>query len=176
MKRILLFLYFFIFKNLPSSYFPMGRTFNALRIGILRQLVTIGKNNVIQNGFRFGMKDVLTIGDNCQINEDVYIQSAIIGNYVLIAQNVAILAVTHNFDSIDIPIIKQGSTKPEPVIIEDDVWIGRNVVVMPGIRLGKGSIIGTGAVVTKDVAPYAIVGGVPAKLIRYRNNNNIAEA
>lgn len=171
MKRILLFSYFLIFRNLPSSYFPMGRLFNSLRVGVLRKLVTVGKNNVIQKGFRFGMKDILTIGDNCQINEDVYIQSAIIGNYVLIAQNVSLLAVTHKFDSIDVPVIMQGSTKPDPVIIEDDVWIGRNVVVMPGIRLGKGSIVGTGAVVTKNVSPYAIVGGVPAKIIRYRNNN-----
>jgi acetyltransferase-like isoleucine patch superfamily enzyme len=162
MRRILLFL-----------YFCMGSVFNALRVGVLRQLITIGKNNVIQHGFRFGMKDILSIGDNCQINENVYIQSAIIGNYVLIAQNVAILAVTHQFASVDIPIIKQGSTKPAPVIVEDDVWIGRNVVVMPGITLGKSSIIGTGAVVTKDVPPYAIVGGVPAKIIRYRNNNNV---
>ncbi|WP_374754826.1 DapH/DapD/GlmU-related protein [Dyadobacter psychrophilus] len=69
------------------------------------------------------------------------------------------------------PIILQGSTKPNPVRLEDDVWIGRNVILMPGIVIGKGAIIGAGAVVTKDVPQYAIMGGVPAKLIRYRNKN-----
>ncbi|MVN22039.1 acyltransferase [Mucilaginibacter arboris] len=168
MRQFLLFLYYFIFKNLPSSYFPLGYIFNFLRVGILKRIIIIGQNNYIQSGFRFGMKDVLTIGNNCQINENVYIQSAIIGNHVLIAQNVAILAVTHVFDSTYMPIIKQGSTKANPVVIDDDVWIGRNSVIMPGIKLGKGSIIGAGAIVTKNVPSYAIVGGIPAKIIRYR--------
>ncbi|SKC18987.1 maltose O-acetyltransferase [Dyadobacter psychrophilus] len=171
MRKIFLVLYYTIARNLPASYFPMGRFFNLLRISILRRLIIIGKNNCIQPGFRFGMRDTLSIGDNCQINENVYIQSAIIGSYVLIAQNVSILAVTHEFSSTDMPIILQGSTKPNPVRLEDDVWIGRNVILMPGIVIGKGAIIGAGAVVTKDVPQYAIMGGVPAKLIRYRNKN-----
>ncbi|TLV03228.1 CatB-related O-acetyltransferase [Dyadobacter luticola] len=168
MRKLLLIIYYFIIKNLPSSYFPLGSIFNALRVGILRKIIVVGKNTTIQTGFRFGMRDILTIGDHCQINEDVYIQSARIGNYVLIAQNVSMMAVTHHFESTDIPIIKQGSTKADPVIIEDDVWIGRNVIVMPGITIGKGAIVGAGAVVTKNVPSYAIVGGVPAKVIRYR--------
>jgi len=165
--------YYLIIKKLPSSYFPFGHFFNTLRMAILKRIIKVGKNNCIEAGFRFGMKDILIIGNNCEINEDVYIQSAIIGNYVLIAQRVAILAVTHKFDSLEVPIIKQGSTKANPVIIEDDVWIGRNVVVMPGLRLGKGSIIGAGAIVTKDVPKYAIVGGVPAKIIRYRGETTV---
>jgi len=168
MRKFWLIIYYLLFRNLPSSYFPLGKLFNFLRVGTLKKIIRIGENNCIQTGFRFGNKDVLTIGNNCQINENVYIQSAIIGNYVLIAQNVAILAVTHLFDSTDIPIMMQDSTKAKPVIIEDDVWIGRNAVVMPGLTLGKGSIIGAGAVITKNVPPYAIVGGVPAKIIRYR--------
>ncbi len=168
MRKLLLVFYYFFLRNLPSSYFPMGKIFNILRVGALKKLIIIGKNNTIQTGFRFGMKDILIIGDNCQINENVYIQSATIGNNVLIAQNVAILAVTHKFDSLDMPIRQQGSTEPKFVTINDDVWIGRNVVIMPGINIGTGAIIGAGAVVTKDVQPYAIVGGVPAKIIRYR--------
>lgn len=168
MRKIWLLVYYCFIKQLPSNYFPLGNFFNFLRVGTIKKLVTVGKSTVIQTGFRFGMKDVIKIGSNCQINEDVYIQSAIIGDYVLIAQRVAILAVTHNFSSKEIPIIQQGSAKADPVIIEDNVWISRNVVVMPGIRLGTGSIVGAGAVVTKDVPPYAIVGGVPAKIIRFR--------
>lgn len=146
----------------------MGKIFNALRVGILKRLFIIGKDTYIQSGFRFGMRNVISIGNNCQVNENVYIQSAIIGNYVLIAQNVAILSVTHLFGALDVPIRKQGSTKSCPVTIEDDVWVGRNAIVMPGLTIGRGAVIGAGAVVTKDVPAYAIVGGVPAKLIKYR--------
>lgn len=169
MKSISLLLYYVFFRHLPSTYFPMGRLFNWLRVSCLKRIIVVGKNNVIQSGFRFGLKDTVKIGNNCQINEDVYIQSAVIGDHVLIAQHVALLAVTHNFENLDMPILEQGSTKPNPVVVEDKVWIGRNVIVMPGIRLGKGSIIGAGAVVTKSVPAYAIVGGVPAKVLKYRN-------
>lgn len=168
MRKILLLLYYLIFKNLPSSYFPMGKLFNFLRVATLKKIIVMGENNTVQSGFRFGMRDVIVIGNNCQINEDVYIQSARIGDYVLIAQNVSILAVTHNFESLDIPVMLQGSTPPQPVIIEDNVWLGRNVIVMPGIVIEKGAIVGAGAVVTKNVPANAIVGGVPAKIIRYR--------
>ena len=65
-------------------------------------------------------------------------------------------------------MLLQGDTAIEPVIIEDDVWLGRNVVIMPGVHIAKGAIVGAGAVVTKDVPAYAVVGGVPAKIIQSR--------
>ncbi|WP_083936580.1 acyltransferase [Arcticibacter svalbardensis] len=173
MKKVYLVLYYFFIKHLPSNYFPMGKLFNYLRVGVLSKLIKIGNNTVIQSGFRFGMRHTVSIGSNCQINENVYIQSAIIGDYVLIAQNVSLLAVTHKYDSLDIPMSLQGSTKASPVIIESDVWIGSNVVVLPGIRIGKGSVVGTGSVVTKNIAPYAVVGGVPAKIIKFRVSSKI---
>ena len=168
-KKASLLFYYLIARNLPSSYFPLGRSFNSIRVFLLKRIIEIGDNTSVQSGFQFGLRDVVKIGNNCQINEDVYIQSAIIGNYVLVAQRVALLAVTHHFDDVNTPIIMQGSTPVNPPIVEDDVWLGRNVVVMPGIRIGKGAIVGAGAVVTRDVPAYAIVGGVPAKLIRYRD-------
>jgi acetyltransferase-like isoleucine patch superfamily enzyme len=169
MKKLFLITYYLLLKNLPSSYFPMGKVFNALRVGVLKKLFTIGAHTTIESGFKFGLRDIVIIGSHSQINEDVYIQSAIIGNYVLIAQRVAILSVTHHFESAIVPIKLQGSTNSSPVIIADDVWIGRNAIIMPGLIIGKGAVIAAGAVVTKDVPPYAIVGGVPAKIIKYRN-------
>jgi len=169
MKKLFLITYYLVIKNLPSSYFPFGKSFNYLRVGLLKRFFIIGQHTTIESGFKFGMKDVLIIGSHSQINEDVYIQSAIIGNYVLIAQRVAILSVTHHFDSVIVPIRLQGSTKSSPVIIADDVWIGRNAIIMPGLIIGKGAVVAAGAVVTKDVPPYAIVGGVPAKIIKFRN-------
>jgi maltose O-acetyltransferase len=167
-KNLLLILYYAFLRFLPASYYPLGRLFNKLRVAGLRGIIGIGKKTIIQPGFRFGLKNSVQIGNHCQINEDVYIQSATIGNYVLIAQKVALLAVTHKFGNMEVPIVLQGSTDVNPVIVEDDVWIGRNVVVMPGIRIAKGAIVGAGAVVTKDIPAYAIAGGVPAKVIRFR--------
>lgn len=68
----------------------------------------------------------------------------------------------------DIPMFRQGDSVPRPVIISDDVWIGARVTILPGVHIGKGAIIGAGAVVTKDVPEYAVVGGNPAKIIKYR--------
>ena len=146
----------------------MGKFFNWFRVSLLKRNITIGKKTLVQTGFRFGLKHKIIIGKECRINENVYIQSAIIGDYVLIAPNVAILASSHVYKDKSIPIIYQSETIINPVIIEDNVWIGRNVIIMPGIRIGKGAIIGAGAVVTKDVPPEAIAGGVPAKVLKYR--------
>jgi acetyltransferase-like isoleucine patch superfamily enzyme len=175
MRNFFLIIYYLIAKHLPSNYFPMGAFFNSLRIFILKNIISIGNKTVIQSGFRFGLKETLIIGSNCEINENVYIQSAVIGNFVLIAQNVSLLATTHNFRKKDVPIIQQGFTKNNPVIVEDDVWIGRNVIVLPGIRLGKGAIVGAGAVVTKDVSSYSIVGGIPAKIIGERTELSVID-
>ena len=168
MKRIYLILYFFIGKHLPSSYFPFGKFYNKFRIFTLKHHIIIGKKTLIQSGFRFGAKNKLIIGNECRINENVYIQSAVIGNYVLIAPNVAILASSHIFNDITMPIVFQGDTKINPVIIEDDVWIGRNAIIMPGVHIGKSAIVGAGAVVTKNIPSRAIAVGIPAKVIKYR--------
>lgn len=81
--------------------------------------------------------------------------------------DVVILTHTHNIDRVDIPMGKQGS-RVARVIIGDDVWIGMRSIIMPGVKIGNGAVIGAGAVVTKDVPDFAIVGGVPAKIIKFR--------
>ena len=91
----------------------------------------------------------------------------VIGNYVMIGPNCNILTANHGFSGWEESMIAQ-PVKCGPVIIGDDVWLGANVVVLPNVRIGRGAIVGANAVVTKDVEAYSIVGGVPAKLIRYR--------
>lgn len=81
--------------------------------------------------------------------------------------DVSILTHTHNIERTDIPMGQQGMRVSE-VIIGNDVWIGMRVVIMPGVRIGIGVVIGAGAAVTKDVPDYAIVGGVPARIIKFR--------
>ncbi|HTD99694.1 MAG TPA: acyltransferase [Mucilaginibacter sp.] len=167
-KKFSLLLYYFIANRLPSSFFPLGKMFNKIRVALASNFLKIGKNCKIQPRVNFGDGNSIIIGDHCMINENVYIQQAVIGNYVMIAPNVALYANTHIYESKDIPMALQGKSIEQPCIIEDDVWIGRNAVIMPGVRIGTGSIIGAGAVVTKDVEPYCVMGGVPAKLIKKR--------
>jgi len=92
-----------------------------------------------------------------------------IGEHVMIADAVSIRDTDHVFEDIKRPMAHQGVVS-HPVVIEDDVWIGRGATILKGVRIGKGSIIAAGAVVTKDVAPYSIMGGIPARLIRARHD------
>jgi galactoside O-acetyltransferase len=94
--------------------------------------------------------------------------SIIIGNNCLIGPNVIFRTASHKFDRVDTPIWQQGH-KIGNIILEDDVWVASNVVIIGNVKIGKGAIIGAGAVVTKDIPPYAIAYGVPAKVSRFRN-------
>lgn len=106
------------------------------------------------------------------INKDVFLGSnpcgLTIGNYVQIAPYVWIMNAIHEYESLDKPMYEQKGYKTGRIIIKDDVWIGLRAIIMPGVTIGTGAVIGAGAVVTKDVPPYAVVGGVPAKVIKYR--------
>ena len=102
------------------------------------------------------------LGVNCSVHGPLKI-----GNNVMMGPNVTILTHTHNIERTDIPMGQQGMRVAE-VVIGNDVWIGMRVVIMPGVKIGNGAVIGAGAVVTKDVPDFAVVGGVPAKIIKYR--------
>lgn len=90
-----------------------------------------------------------------------------LGRYNMIGPHVMLAGGSHNFEDTSIPMRFQGGTT-KGIILEDDIWIGANVVVLDGVRIGQGAIVGAGAVVTKDVEPYAIVVGNPARFIRFR--------
>lgn len=128
--------------------------------------------NVYQKA-RFGWGDGIEIGDNSGIGTNAQISNVanagevIIGNDVMMGPDVLILVRIHNHSDSDIPMNRQGEIIKK-VVINDDVWIGARVIILPGVSVGKGSIIGAGSVVTKDVPPYSIVGGVPAKIIKWR--------
>ena len=91
-----------------------------------------------------------------------------IGNYFHTGQNLTIISTNHRYENAEaIPYDKIRINKP--VVIKDFVWLGDSVLIIPGVTIGKGAIVAAGSVVTKDVPDYAIVGGSPAKLIKYRN-------
>ena len=88
-----------------------------------------------------------------------------IGNHVNLAQGITVTALNHNFSDSNKRIDEQG-VSTNPVTIEDDVWIGANAVVLPGVKIGNHCVVAAGAVVTKDVPPHSLVAGVPAKVIK----------
>ena len=102
------------------------------------------------------------LGVNCSVHGPLRI-----GDNVMMGPEVTILTHTHNIERTDIPMGQQGMRVAE-VVVGNDVWIGMRVVIMPGVKVGNGAVIGAGAVVTKDVPDFAVVGGVPAKIIKYR--------
>ncbi len=114
----------------------------------------------------------VSIGENCSVQMYTvicgYKESPIrIGNNVRIAAHCMMVSANHRFDDPDRPIRTQGM-KYAPIVIEDDVWVASRVNIMAGVTIGKGSVLGAGAVVTKDVPPYSIMAGVPAKKIGTR--------
>jgi galactoside O-acetyltransferase len=114
------------------------------------QKVQIGNNVLLNRGTK--------IGGQCGVK---------IGNDVMLSYNVNIVSENHAYVNPHLPTKEQGFFGG-PIVIEDDVWIGANAVILPNVTLGKGSIIGANAVVTKNVDPYTIVGGIPAKVIKKR--------
>lgn len=109
------------------------------------------------------------VGNNSDIGAYSKIQNGtMIGENVMMGPECHIYTINHIFKRIDIPMITQGLDTIDPVYISDDVWIGARVIILPGVTVEKGAILGAGAVVTKDVPEYAVVGGNPAKVIRIR--------
>ena len=106
------------------------------------------------------------LGTRCLIQANV-----VIGDYVIMGPDVKIYSRNHRFDQLDIPIQKQGKNEFHTTI-GNDVWLGANVVVTAGCTIGNHAVVAAGSVVTKDVEEFAVVGGVPAKVIKYRNVGN----
>lgn len=109
------------------------------------------------------------IGNNSRIGlGNVIIGPVTIGNNVILAQNIVISGLNHNYKDVDIPIYLQGETVAL-ITIEDDCWIGANVVITAGVTIGKHSVVAGGAVVIKDVPPCCVVVGNPAKIVKRYN-------
>lgn len=161
-------LYYGIAKKLPVSYSRWGKTWKKLRAYLAKQFISSCGDNVnIEKGANFNTE--LEIGDFSGLGIDSDINGkVIIGKYVMMGPQCKIYSRNHAFSRTDIPMMKQGFSDVKPVIIEDDVWIGGGVIILPGVHVGQGAIIGAGAVVTKNVEAFTVVGGNPARIIKYR--------
>lgn len=116
----------------------------------------------------------IEIGEHCLINHNNVLQAGkgkgkiVIGNYVHTGANVMMFAYNHGFYTREVPS-KEQDYFDNTIIIDDDVWIGAGSIILPGVHIGKGAVIAAGAVVNKDVMDYAVVGGIPAKVLKIRN-------
>ncbi len=137
--------------------------------------ISLGNKVVIKDyALLFSYDGFIKIGDNCTINPFTVIYGhggVTIGENVMIAANCIIVSSNHNFDSVEIPMSQQG-IRSEGIHIDSDVWIGSNVKVLDGIKVGKGCVIAAGSVVNRDLDSYGIYGGVPAKLIKMRTEGH----
>ena len=154
------------FKEGLSFYLATGCTITS------PENISIGRDVSIMHNCCLHAHDngAIKIGNRVGINNNVIVGASdngtiVIGSDVLIGPNVVIRASNHRYDRKDVPIITQGHTGGT-ITIEDDVWIGANCVILPDVRIGKGAVVGAGAVVTKDIQPYALAAGVPAQIVK----------
>lgn len=139
----------------------------------LKTLQAYGINNYICNGVQFFRPEKISFGDHVWIGNNVKIDGlggVQIGSGCILARDIEIISSNHYFqgeDLMEIPYDKRFISKP--ITIQENVWIGLRTVILPGVTIGEGAVIGACSVVTKDIPPLAIVGGNPAKVIRYRD-------
>lgn len=169
MKFIFRFLYYCVGKHLPNTNFPLGKLFSFIRLIFIRGFIkSAGRQVTLESNIFFGDGRDIEIGNNCQINEDCWIRNCKIGNDVMIAPFVMILNYGHNIEDTARPMIAQGVKYFPQTIIEDNVWIGARVLILPGVKICTGAVIGAGSVVTKNVEAYSVVAGNPAQFIKSR--------
>jgi acetyltransferase-like isoleucine patch superfamily enzyme len=162
-----------------SSFYKETKVFNLRKD---KNLIKIGSNSHVRGLLRlFAYGGSIDIGDNCYVGENSYIwsgDSIKIGNNVLVSHNVSIVDTNaHELDHLEraagyIKLIKKGHPKEKgsiitaPIVIYDHVWINFNSIILKGVTIGEGAIVAAGSVVTKNVAPFTLVGGNPAKFIK----------
>ena len=171
-RWILLILYYGFAIHLPVSHHWWWGFYwsKYVRFFICCRLFRyVGKGINVERGAVFGTGEEIEIGDfsglgvGCRVPGNVKI-----GSNVMMGPKVVVLGQNHRYDRVDIPMQMQGNIKARRVVIGDDVWLGTCVIILPGIEIGQGAVIGAGSVVTKDIPPYSVCAGNPARLIRYR--------
>lgn len=169
-KVIALFLYYGFARFFPTQPMLGYQIGYWLRRNLLRFIVDeCGNDVIVKSNCYFGTGQGIKVGDRSQLGQNARIGPyTTIGDDVVMGPDVVIMTTSHAFEDPVVPINRQGSLPIKPIIIGNDVWIGTRAIILPGVKVGDKAIIGAGSVVTKDVPPLAIVGGVPAKIIRYR--------
>jgi maltose O-acetyltransferase len=167
-KKILYLIYLTVLRFTPEIYRPYAMFFPGLRSFFVRNFIArCGKKLRVKRNADISM--FIEIGNYSEIGTNCLIQSNTkIGDYVIMGPDIKIYTKNHIYSDINIPIALQGVIC-KSVTIGNDVWIGANVIITPGVNIGNHVVLAAGAVVTKDIPDYAIAGGVPAKVLKFRN-------
>lgn len=159
--------------NLIAYHLPKGKNdytgfFERIRAKLVRGYIDeCGKNINIQRHAQIARR--VKIGNYSGIGANSLIQGNVsIGNHVMMGPETYIYTQNHAFSRTDIPMDQQGFLPEKPVTIEDDVWIGARVTILPGVIIKRGSVIGAGSVVTKDVPEFSVAAGNPARIVKNR--------
>ncbi len=152
-----------------AAWGPNSVALPPLRLGGERR-ITVGARVLFGAGcWLNAIGGVITVGDGCSFSGDCTIsaaESVTLGREVLVARGVHIADHDHAFEDAGRPVMRQGITDPTPVTVGDGAWIGHGASVLAGVSIGEGAVIGAGAVVTRDVPPYSLAVGAPARVIR----------
>lgn len=168
-RRISLLLYYGIAQHLPDLSFPGGRFYTAIRSFLCRQFLAHAGNNIhIRSGAFLGDGRYVHMGDRSSIGPGCRIYGAKLGYGVVVGPHCVFLKENRGSDDLDKPVGFHDTTPVNLPVVEDWAWVGERVVVLQGRRIGRGAIVGAGAVVTRDVEPFTIVGGNPARVIGHR--------
>jgi len=155
---------------LAIKYIPFTPAMKLRNLCYRYVLKEMGNSN-ITDGVTIVHPGKVSIGDRVSIHPHTYLRGEItIGNYVAIAAKCSFVAESHNFADVTTPIKLQG-IEDQPISIGNDVWIGAHSIILGNVTIGDGAIIGAGSVVTKNIAPYSVVMGSPARVVRNRKNN-----
>ena len=175
-------LYYSFARFLPKSTTPiLGKLSSSIRRGICRHIFKKDETHhclklVVEKGAYFGTGKNFIVGNEVGLGKNFKSLNRVvtIDDYLMMGEDVLFLGGGHNFDRTDIPMGHQGGKEPTPLHIAGDVWIGSRVIILPGCRrVGHGAVIGAGAVVTKDVPDWAVVGGNPATVIKFRKTDQM---
>lgn len=166
-------IYYGLAKHLPKSTMSViGKMSTGLRHWCCKHMfASCGKNLNVEKGAYFGTGKDINVGANVGFGKNFVMHNRIldVDDYLMMGEDVLFLGGGHCYDRLDVPMGEQSSKEKTPLHIAGDVWIGSRAIVLPGCKsIGHGAIIGAGAVVTKDVPDYAIMGGNPAKVLKYR--------
>ncbi|WP_435203092.1 acyltransferase [Janibacter sp. GS2] len=163
-------LYMLVARRLPRSNVPWALGSGRLRTLLVRGFATgyVHPTVNIEHGAEITTSEI-TVGSHSGIGVNCWIQGPLfIGDDVMMGPECRIYTRNHASSDLSLPMRKQGFEPPEAVIIEDDVWLGARSMIMPGTRVARGSIVAAASVVTKDVPPFSVVAGTPARIVRNR--------
>lgn len=157
--------------DIPLSHWMLHFPGLARRLA-KRKLERFGTGSSLRPLCSLVRTDRIEIGERVAIRPQTIIMAndiarIIIGNDVLIGSGAHFHAANHAFDRPDLKIAEQGHSPTEDLVIEDDVWIGANAIILPGVRIGRHSIVAAGSVVTRSIEPFSVYAGVPARKIKY---------